>query len=87
MKLVTTEDLSLIRETMPASLKGRVFVDSLVMGYPQLGVLHDGRAITAPCFDTAMKAALDASQCGLSNEEANFIATTNERLKGSYAST
>lgn len=85
MKIVTSEDLILIRDNMPASLKGRVIVDSLVMGYPQLGVLHDGRSITAPCFDTTMSTAVVPSQYGLSNEEADFIASTNERLKGSYA--
>jgi hypothetical protein len=85
MKIVTAEDLSRIRGSMPASLKGRVIVDSLVMGYPQLGVLHEGRSITAPCFDARMPAAVDPSQYGLSSEEAVFIATTNDRLKADYS--
>ncbi|MGF6604755.1 hypothetical protein P3T23_009511 [Paraburkholderia sp. GAS448] len=87
MKIVTAADLNLIRSSMPTSLKGRLIVDSLVMGYPQLGVLHEGRSITAPCFDTKMSASVDPSQYGLSSEEARFIVATNDRLKAEYAST
>ncbi len=87
MKNISADDLETIRASMPVTLQGRVFVDSLVCGFPQLGILHQGRTFTAPSFDVTDPGGVDPIEFNLCPEEVRFIAATNDRLTTIYAAT
>lgn len=84
-KRVTLDDLKL--SGIPASLQGRLDVDSSALGYPQIGISHDGYFITEPYFDIGLIDAIQPSEYGLTTEEADFIVATNRELTAQHTTT
>lgn len=87
MKIISADDLETIRASMPVTLRGRVFVDSLVCGFPQLGISHQGRTFTGQSFNVEEPGYVDPLEINLSSSEVRFINSTNDRLTAIYAAT
>ncbi|MBK1901965.1 MULTISPECIES: hypothetical protein [Burkholderia] len=87
MKIISAVDLETIRASMPVTLEGRVFVDSLDCGFPQLGISHQGRTFTAPSFNVTEPGYVDPVDFNLCPEDVQFITATNDRLTSIYAAT
>lgn len=74
---VTLDDIQLT--DVPASLKGRLEVES-TDGHTAIGVESDGFLITNPYAAVGDVGPAEPSEYGLTNDEADFIVASNEKL-------